>query len=172
MKKNYTLTCISILLLSTQLYAGSSHVNFALSENKAGTGNYRLGGELGIDMIKTYENGIEIGGAIDAGMFMVKKYQSLNDDAGELVDFLFRAGYNFNSIYQVPVALRGGIGYGLGQIGSDTMQGVVYDVAGEYDMNAKYGFGIKYKKSNMTLTLPNDPKIDYSQIGCYLTVKF
>lgn len=161
-----------VLLLTIQLYAGSSHVNLTLTENKAGTGNYRLGVELGIDMIKTYDNGIEIGGAIDAGMFMVKKYQSLNDDAGELIDLLFRAGYNFNSIYQVPVALRGGIGYGLGQIGSDTMQGVVYDVAGEYDMNAKYGFGVKYKKATMTLTLPNDPKIDYSQIGCYLTVKF
>lgn len=171
-KLNPTLKVIVILQLTTSLYAGGSHVNFVLTENKAGTGNYRLGGEFGLDMMKTYDNGIEIGGAIDAGMFMVKKYQSLNDDAGELVDLLFRAGYNFNSIYQVPVALRGGIGYGLGQIGNDTMQGIVYDVAGEYDMNAKYGFGLKYKKANMTLTLPNNPKIDYSQIGCYLTVKF
>lgn len=162
----------ALLLLSTYLCAGGSHINFASTENKIETGNYHLGGEIGIDMMKTFTNGFEIGGAIDAGVFMVKNYQSLNDDAGELVDFLFRAGYNFNNAFQIPFALRGGIGYGLGQIGSDTMKGVVYDVAGEYDFASKYGVGIKYKTANMTLTLLNDPKIDYSQIGCYLSVKF
>ena len=163
---------IILLLLSSHLYAGGSHMNFGLTENKIGTGDYHLGGEIGIDMIKTMNNGFEIGGAIDAGMFLVKSYQSLNDDAGKLVDFLFRIGYNFNNTLQIPFALRGGIGYGLGQIGSNTMQGVVYDVAGEYDFSNKYGVGVKYKTANMTLTLPNDPKINYSQIGCYLTVKF
>jgi len=169
---NKNLIYIVLLLLSTHLFASGSHMNFGLTENKIENGNYHLGGEIGIDMIKTLDNGIEIGGAIDAGMFMVKNYQSLNDDAGELVDFLFRVGYNFNNALQIPMSLRGGIGYGLGQIGSDTMQGIVYDVAGEYDFSQKYGVGIKYKTANMTLTLPNDPKIDYSQIGCYLSVKF
>jgi hypothetical protein len=168
MNKIYVLT----LLLTTHLFAGGSHINFAITENKMDTGDYHLGGEIGIDMMKTFSNGFEIGGAIDAGMFMVKNYQSLNDDAGELVDFLFRIGYNFNNALQIPMSLRGGIGYGFGQAGNDTIQGVVYDVAGEYDFSQKYGVGIKYKTASMTLTLPNDPKIDYSQIGCYLSVKF
>lgn len=161
-----------LLFLYSSLYAGGSHINFAVTENKIESGDYNLGGEIGIDMMKTFSNGFEIGGAIDAGVFMVKNYQSVNDDAGELVDFLFRAGYNFNNTFQIPFALRGGIGYGLGQIGSDTMKGVVYDVAGEYDFTDKYGVGVKYKTANMTLTLPNDPKIDYSQIGCYLSIKY
>jgi hypothetical protein len=167
-----SVVCAVLLLLSSHLYAGGSHINFAVTENKIENGDYHLGGEIGIDMIKTLNNGFEVGGAIDASMFMVKSYQSLNDDAGKLVDFLFRIGYNFNNTLQIPFTLRGGIGYGLVQIGSNTMQGVVFDVAGEYDFANKYGIGIKYKTANMTLTLPNDPKIDYSQMGCYLTVKF
>lgn len=170
MYKNVIFTIL--LLFSTCLFAGGSHMNFAITENKIETGDYHLGCEIGIDMMKTFSNGFEMGGAIDAGVFMVKNYQSLNDDAGELVDFLFRVGYNFNNTFQIPFALRGGIGYGLGQIGSDTMKGVVYDVAGEYDFTDKYGVGVKYKTANMTLTLPNEPKIDYSQIGCYLSVNF
>lgn len=168
----FTKKYISLLLLTSSLYAGGSHINFALTDNKIDNSSNNLGGEFGIDMIKTFNDGIELGGSIDAGMFMVKKYQSLNDDAGELVDFLFRVGYNFNNSFQVPLALRGGIGYGVGQIGNNTMDGVVYDIESEYDINAKYGFGLKYKKANMTLTLLNNPKLDYSQIGCYLTLKF
>lgn len=163
---------VAMLLFSTGLYAGGSHLNFGVSGNKLDNGTTHLGGDFGVDMVKSFSNGVELGASIDGSMFMVKNYQSMNDDAGELVDLLFRAGYNFNPLFNVPVALRGGIGYGVGQIGSNTMDGTVYDVEAEYDFNTKYGFGLKYKKANMTLTLPNDPKIDYSQIGCYLAVKF
>lgn len=161
-----------LFIFSSHLYAGGSHMNFALTGNQVDSGDYQLGGEFGIDMMKTFDNGIEIGAGLDAGMFMVKEYQSINDDAGMLVDFLARIGYNFKNSFGVPLALRTGAGYAVGQIGSHTMDGFIYDMAGEYDFSSKYGFGIKYKKANMTLTLPNDPKIDYSQIGCYLSVKF
>jgi hypothetical protein len=155
------------------LYAGGSHVNLGILGNKLdNSGTTHFGGNFGVDIVKTFSNGVELGASIDGSMFMVKNYQSMNDDAGELVDLLFRAGYNFNPLFNVPIALRGGIGYGVGQIGSNTMDGAVYDVEAEYDFNTKYGFGLKYKKANMTLTLPNDPKVDYSQIGCYLAIKF
>lgn len=163
---------ITLILLSTSLYGGGSHLNFGISGNQLNNESAHFGGDFDVDMIKTFSNGVELGASIDGSMFMVKKYQSMNDDAGELVDLLFRAGYNFNPVFNVPVALRGGIGYGLGQIGSNTMDGTVYDIEAEYDFNTKYAFGLKYKKANMTLTLPNDPKVDYSQIGCYLAIKF
>ena len=166
------LTACVMLGNISSLFAGGSHVNFALTDNKINNGSGYIGGDFGVDMIKTFNDGIECGVAIDIDMFLVKKYQSLNDEAGEIADLLFRVGYNFNSVFQVPVALRGGIGYGVGQIGKNTMDGAVYDVEGEYDINTKYGVGLKYKKANMTQTLLNNPKLDYSQIGCYLTVKF
>lgn len=147
-------------------------MNFALTGNQVDSGSYRLGGEFGIDMIKTFESGVELGGAVDAGMFMVKEYQSINDDAGMMVDFLARVGYNFNNSFGVPLSLRTGAGYAVGQIGSHTMDGFIYDVAAEYDFSNKYGFGVKYKQADLTLTLSNNPKMDYSQAGCYLSVKF
>lgn len=170
MTKISTLTIIPLLAL--QLNAGGSHLNFGVSGNQLDSGTAHIGGDFGVDMVKTFSNGVELGASIDGSMFMVKHYQSMNDDAGELVDALFRAGYNFNPLFNVPIAFRGGFGYGVGQIGSNTMDGTIYDIEAEYDFNTKYGFGLKYKKANMTLTLPSDPKIDYSQIGCYLAVKF
>lgn len=162
----------SIVLLFSNLYAGGSHLNFGVSGNQLDNGTAHFGGDFGVDMVKTFSNGVELGASIDGSIFTVKHYQSMNDDAGELVDALFRAGYNFNPLFNVPIAFRGGFGYGVGQIGSNTMDGTVYDIEAEYDFNTKYGFGLKYKKADMTLTLPNNPKLDYSQIGCYLAVKF
>lgn len=147
-------------------------MNFALTGNKVNSSDYRAGAEFGIDMIKTFNNGIELGGALDAGLFMVKEYQTTNDEGARLVDFLIRAGYNFNNSFQIPFALRVGAGYAVGDIGTTSMKGYIYDIAGEYDFTAQYGVGVKYKKADLTLVLPNDPKIDYSQIGCYLSVKF
>lgn len=160
------------LLLSTHLYAGGSHMNFALTGNKVNNSDYRTGAEFGIDMIKTFNNGIELGGALDAGIFLVKEYQTTNNEGARLVDFLVRAGYNFNNSFQIPLALRAGAGYAVGDIGTTSMEGYIYDIAGEYDFTTQYGVGVKYKKADLTLILPNDPKIDYSQIGCYLSVKF
>lgn len=161
-----------LFLFSLQLYAAGSHMNFALTGNKVNNSDYRAGAEFGVDMIKTFNNGIELGGALDAGLFMVKEYQTTNDEGARLVDFLVRAGYNFNNSFQIPFALRTGAGYAIGQIGVTPIEGFIYDVAGEYDFGNTYGFGVKYKKANLTLSFPNDPKIDYSQLGCYLSIKF
>ena len=165
-------SALLIFGLSVSAFAGGSHFNLGLSGNKFDTGSNQLGGSFGLDMIKTLSNGIEIGASIDADGFLVKRYQSLNDDAGELVDGLFRAGYNFNPMFEIPVAVRGGIGYGVGRVGSTTMDGMVYDVEGEYDIGSKYVLGVKYKKANLTMTMPNNPKADYSQIGGYFGFRF
>jgi hypothetical protein len=166
------LCCSFLLLLSAPLYAEGSHISYALTANKIENGNFRLGGELGIDLMKSFENGIELGAGMDVGIFMTKSYESLHDEAGQIVDLLLRAGYSFHKTLQIPFALRGGAGYGLGQIGNDTMKGEVYDISGIYAFNEKYALGLKYKKAHMTLTRPNTPSLDYAQIGCYLALNF
>jgi len=105
---------------------------------------------LGYDLAKTLSNGLEAGLAFDL----------IYSDAGEGYktnmsgDIGLLIGYDFSTTFDVPIVLRGAVGYGYGVImDTESMSGMVYSAAAEYELNKHFGFGAEYKVQDFEIDL-------------------
>ena len=138
------------LLLTSSLFAGGSHIQLlgGTSQIEDSDSNFVFG--TGIDLVKTFKSGIELGIGVEALYSNNKDY---NTNVGADLSFLF--GYNFQNKSNVPVALRMGVGYGLGTIeDSLTQSGLVYQIGAEYEFSQNFGAGMKYKIQDFVIDLP------------------
>jgi hypothetical protein len=93
-------------------------------------------------------NGFGIGAIIGSDYFTLDKISGLDDDMGLLINTDLLLGYSYKK-----VTLLVGLGYGLGQVGSETFKGRNYLGALEYNFTDKHGIGIKYKNNAVDLTI-------------------
>jgi len=132
-----------LLLLSSTLFAGGSHIQLlgGIPQGENSDSTFVFG--AGIDFIKTFENGIELGGGAEALYF---NNQDFNASVDTDISFLF--GYNFQNNSNIPIAIR----MGLGIIKeSSTKSGLVYQIGTEYEFSKNFGAGIKYKIQELEL---------------------
>jgi len=139
-----------ILLLSNNLVAGGSHVQLlgGTSQIENSTSTFVFG--TGVDLVKTFRGGIEFGVEIETLYSNNKNY---NTNIGADLSCLF--GYNFQNMSNIPVAIRMGVGYGLGTVeNSYTQSCLVYQAGAEYEFSQKFGAGVKYKVQDFEIDLP------------------
>jgi len=138
------------LLLTSSLFAGGSHIQLLGGTSQIEDSDSTFVFGTGIDLVKTFRGGIELGVGVEALYSNNKDY---NTNVGADLSFLF--GYNFQIKSNVPVALRMGIGYGLGTIEDTYSQsGLVYQIGAEYEFSEKFGAGMKYKVQDFEIDLP------------------
>jgi len=140
-----------IFILSTNLFAGGSHIQILAGSSKVENLGSTFVFGTGIDLVETLHSGFEFGIGGDALYSNNKDY---NTNLG--VDFSLLLGYNFKNRSNIPLAIRTGIGYGLGTVRSEfTQSGIVYQVGMEYDFSKKFGIGLKYKIQDFEISLAN-----------------
>ena len=145
------------LMLASSLCALSLHAgaNFGISQAMFADGDPGYGFDLGTEWMfyKPQKlHGAEFGIGTDMLFFSLGKVKGLEDDAGMAVNFDLLAGYSFAE-HGAPVTLVAGVGYGVGQIGSDYFDGLTYEGAAEYDFSETKGIGFKYCHNNADLLL-------------------
>jgi hypothetical protein len=135
------------LLINYVLIADGSHMQFYVGSTTVEDGDSQTSFGLGYDFVKSFTNGIESGLGADFLYFVDDEYY----DSGYNANLSLILGYSFNSTFDIPVALRGGFGYGFGILGdSMTTTGLIYTAAIEYDITKKVGIGIKYYQQDFT----------------------
>ncbi len=127
-------------------------VNLGITQTTLGDGDPGYGMDLGTHWLYSPEkfNGAGVGFGTDMLFFSLGKVKGLNDDAGMLVNLNLLGGYSF-ARHGLPVTLIGGVGYGVGQIGSDYFDGFTYQGAVEYDFSETKGIGFKYTHNSADL---------------------
>ena len=141
---------LAILLISSNLFAGASHIQLlgGTSQIEESDSTFVFG--TGIDLVKTFKGGIELVIGVEALYSNNKDYDT---NVGADLSFLF--GYNFQNKSNVPIAVRMGVGYGLGTIeDSLTQSGLVYQIGVEYEFSQNFGAGMKYKIQDFMIDLP------------------
>jgi len=138
------------LLLTSSLFAGGSHIQLLGGTSQIEDTDSTFVFGTGIDLVKTFRGGIELGVGVEALYSNNKDY---NTNVG--ADLSLLVGYNFQNKSNLPIAIRMGVGYGLGTIeDSLTQSGLVYQVGAEYEFSEKFGAGIKYKIQDFEIDLP------------------
>ena len=138
------------LLMFSNLFAGGSHIQLLGGDSKIEDSDSTFVFGTGIDLVKTFNSGFELGIGVEALYSNNKDY---NTNVGADLSFLF--GYNFQNRSDVPMAIRMGVGYGLGTIeNSLTQSGLVYQVGAEYEFSQSFGTGLKYKIQDFEIDLP------------------
>lgn len=141
---------LAILFLSGSLFAGGSHIQLLGGTSQIEDSDSTFVFGTGIDLVKTFKDGIELGIGIEALYSNNKDY---NTNVGADLSFLF--GYNFENRSNIPIALRMGVGYGWGTIeDSYTQSGLVYQIGAEYEFSKSFGAGMKYKIQDFEIDLP------------------
>ncbi len=138
------------LLLSSNLFAGGSHIQIlgGTSQIEDSESTFVFG--TGVDLVKIFPSGFEAGVGIEVLYSNNKDYDT---NVGADLSFLF--GYNFQNRSNMPIAVRMGVGYGLGTIeDSYSQSGLVYQVGAEYEFSKSFGAGIKYKVQDFEIELP------------------
>ncbi len=142
-------TLLAILFLSSNLFAGGSHIQLLGGASQIEDSDSTFVFGTGIDLVKTFDNGFESGLGVEVLYSNNKDY---NTNVGADLSFLF--GYNFQNSSNIPIALRLGVGYGLGTIeDSLTQSGLVYQIGAEYEFSQSFGAGIKYKIQDFKIDL-------------------
>ena len=149
MKHKLKISLLTLLLTST-LFAGGSHIQLLGGTSQIENSDSTFVFGTGIDLVKTFNSGFEAGISVEALYSNNKDYKT---NVGADLSFLF--GYNFQIKSNVPVALRMGVGYGLGTIeDSYSQSGLVYQIGAEYEFSEKFGAGMKYKIQDFSIDLP------------------
>jgi hypothetical protein len=138
------------LLFTSSLYAGGSHIQLLGGTSQVEDSDSAFVFGSGLDLVKTFNGGVELGVGVEVLYSDNEKYSS---NMGADLSFLF--GYNFQKKSDIPLAIRMGIGYGMGTIeDSYTQDGLVYQVGAEYEFSQKFGCGVKYKIQDFEIDLP------------------
>jgi len=149
MKNKLNISWVTLLLTSS-LFAGGSHIQLLSGTSQVENSDSTFVFGTGIDLVKTSKSGIELGIGVEALYSNNKNY---NTNLG--VDLSFLLGYNFQNKSNLPLALRVGVGYGMGTIENFyTQDGLVYQIGAEYEFSHKFGMGVKYKIQNFEIDLP------------------
>jgi hypothetical protein len=143
MKKRLNLFILSTILTTT-LQAGS--MNYGITSSKFADGDRGYGFEMGTDWFfyrPKNLNGFGVGFAGDMTYFTLGDIESIDDDAGMLINLDLTTGFEKNNISGYI-----GVGYGVGMVGSTGFDGLNYQASLSYDFNEKSGIGIKYNHND------------------------
>jgi opacity protein-like surface antigen len=133
--------------------------------------NHNSGLSVGMDMKgeKRIFDSFYLGAGINTEIFdSVNAIENSSSDLGIIFDVYGTISYeiledlSINSLY----------GYSVGQIGSEYFDGTSYGFGIDYQLTKKMKFGMKYKKSDLTLVDLNDTELKTERINGFISFKF
>jgi len=72
--------------------------------------------------------------------------QEINANGNYTLGVQMKAGYNFNELTGLPIALKSGLGYGVTQYYKNNYYGLQYDLSLETKLYKDIGAGVSYKR--------------------------
>lgn len=138
--------------------------SFQIEDNKSGL-------SVGMDLKgeKKVFNSFYLGAGINTEIFdSVNFIENSSSDLGILFDVYGTISYEILE----DLSLNTLYGYSIGQIGSEYFDGTTYGFGIDYQLTKKMKFGMKYKKSDLTLVDLNDTDFKTERINGFISFKF
>lgn len=115
----------------------------------------------GVDFLSTSSSGFGVGAGFDLNVWDAPS--SYGRDATMFsMGTTAKAGYTFQSHYNIPLKFKAGIGCGVIKSVDDSGWGIQYEAAGEYLLYKSLSIGVKYKYAEADLlgtTFKNDSTV-------------
>lgn len=122
---------------------------------------------MGIDFMKTLPTGLGYGAGFDLNVWDAPS-QNGTDNTMYSMGGTAKLGYMFQSLYNIPLKLKAGVGYGIIKSVDDSGWGMQYEAGGEYLLYKSLGVGVKYKYAQADLlgmTFKNDSTVFMMILG-------
>lgn len=157
-----TTLCVSTFadqgnLFGVQIGYSSNQVTTSSTKEEKGAGVYINYDFLGMNNSRSgfgFGMGFDINAWNPANTSGISDGQSMYTMGGTV-----KLGYTFEEQYNVPLKLKGGVGYGLLDVGVHNAWGLQYEGSMEYAFYKGTAIGVKYKHAQATM-LNNDISID------------
>ena len=131
-------------LTNMQVGYSSNASNTLSSSNHTGGGayiNYDIMGMV------TSLPGFGAGVGLDINIWEGPGSTGVADDVNSIYTLgaTAKVGYTFENNYNIPLKLKGGVGYGFMDVAAQTAWGLHYEASAEYRLFSSVGLGVKYK---------------------------
>lgn len=130
---------LSTNLSAGEIYKGSAYMGY--SANNIEHSDTEGGVYMGFDTFKNLGNGYLLGFGADATIFNYK------NSGASILSLDAKVAYSFDTLYDVPVVLKAGVGYGITYFEHNAKDdwGMQYSGSVEYNFYKNLGIGYKYK---------------------------